>query len=124
MQEALRASNMSEGSIDLTGNKRLALVGDSVLSVMLLNRWYGKGGSTEEGDLILQKHACNKILDAKGQEWSLDKFITTHPAQKGEVSKGVRASTVEAIIGAVWLDSFKNAAEVDRVIDILGLYDD
>jgi hypothetical protein len=46
MQEALRASNMSEGSIDLTGNKRLALVGDSVLSVMLLNRWYGKGGST------------------------------------------------------------------------------
>jgi ribonuclease-3 len=78
----------------------------------------------EEGDLILQKHACNKILDAKGQEWSLDKFITTHPAQKGEVSKGVRASTVEAIIGAVWLDSFKNAAEVDRVIDILGLYDD
>ena len=62
------------------------------------------------------------MLDAKGQQWALDEFINTDPSQKGKISKGIRATTVEAIIGAVWLDSGKSVSRVDRVIDNLGLY--
>lgn len=43
------------------------------------------------------------------------------PAQKGKISKGTRATTVEAILGAVWIDSGKNIHEVDRVKASLGL---
>lgn len=41
LEEALRASGNTG-----QGNKRLALVGDSVLSVILLNKWYESGRST------------------------------------------------------------------------------
>jgi ribonuclease-3 len=51
----------------------------------------------------------------------LDKFVETNPAQKGKVSKGTRATTVEAIIGAVWVDSGKNASQVNRVMENMGL---
>lgn len=45
----------------------------------------------------------------------LDKYVTPNPAQKGKISKGTRATTVEAILGAVWIDSEMDIHAVDRV---------
>lgn len=41
--------------------------------------------------------------------------MTGHPAQKGKISKRTRATTLEAILGAVWIDSGMNIHAVDRV---------
>ncbi|KAJ6022328.1 hypothetical protein N7499_002913 [Penicillium canescens] len=103
----------------LQGNKRLALVGDSVLSTSLLDEWYDSGDTigtlnyTENGDHILRKNACNKHLSCKGEAFELDDFITGQPAQKGEITNGTRATTVEAILGAVWIDSGMKIYAVD-----------
>ena len=63
----------------------------------------------------MQEHACNENLSSKGRNCGLDEYVTGHPAQKGKVSKGTRATTMEAILGAVWIDSGMNIHAVDRV---------
>jgi ribonuclease-3 len=73
---------------------------------------------------MLKSRACNRTLNARGQQWSLDQFVNKNPLQNGGVSETIRANTVEAIIGAVWLDSGRNAAQVDLVMEKMGLYAD
>ncbi|CAI7593106.1 unnamed protein product [Penicillium viridicatum] len=113
LEEALHPA----GTRPLQGNKRLALLGDSVLSTSLLDEWY----DTEDGDHTLRKNACNKHLSCKGEACELDDFITGQPAQKGEITNGTRATTVEAILGAVWIDSGMDIHAVDRVKANLGI---
>jgi ribonuclease-3 len=60
-------------------------------------------------------------LSCKGEACELDDFITSQPAQKGEITNGTRATTVEAILGAVWIDSGMNIHAVDRVKANLGI---
>lgn len=62
--EALQAPN-SIGSgvpgLDLTdGNKRLALVGDAALKLVLLKRWYREGGSRGESSCSGLEHASHQ----------------------------------------------------------------
>lgn len=38
----------------------------------------------------------------------IDKQVTKNPAQNGAVPKTAMASTLEAVMGAAWLDSGKN----------------
>jgi dsRNA-specific ribonuclease len=57
LEEALRApGNISPGDESSAGNKRLALVGDSALAVMLLSRWYNGGSSTGMFILLLLEY--------------------------------------------------------------------
>jgi dsRNA-specific ribonuclease len=57
LEEALRApGNTTPGDKSLVGNKRLALVGDSVVAVMLLDRWYKGGSSTGISILSLAEY--------------------------------------------------------------------
>lgn len=44
-----------------------------------------------------------------------------HPAQKGAVTEYMRASAVEAILGAVWMDSNMDLQAVDLVRKKLGI---
>lgn len=62
------------------------------------------------------------MLDTRGQQLSLDEFIHRNLLQKGDLSKGIRANTLEAIIGAVWLDSGRDAVQFDCVMERMGLY--
>lgn len=41
MEEAL-----DEAGPETAGNERLALLGDKVIALMLLHRWYGEGSTT------------------------------------------------------------------------------
>lgn len=74
-----------------------------------------------EGTRILQKHTCNSNLSSQGLKSNLGGFIEKHPAQKGHITESVRASTVEAILGAVWVDSDMDMRAVDRVRKNLGV---
>ena len=53
----------------------------------------------------------------------MDEFITKNPVHQGDVPKGTLASTMEAILGAVWKDSGKSLEDVNSVIESLHLYD-
>jgi len=65
--------------------------------------------------------AADANLAIVGRAKGLDKFVLVNPSQRGLVSVGVMASTIEAIIGAVWLDTDGDLSIVQSVIMELGL---
>ncbi|KAJ5775846.1 uncharacterized protein N7511_000857 [Penicillium nucicola] len=120
--ELLEEAVHPAGTRPLQGSKRLALLGDSVLSTSLLDEWYNSEDTIgtlrcESGNDMLQSNACNKNLSCKGEASEIDDFINGHPAQKGHITRGTRATTVEAILGAVWIDSGMSMHAVDCVKD-------
>jgi ribonuclease-3 len=115
------------------GNKRLALVGDAVWRLVLLDQWYPRGSDTgegssyplycsykgiEEGDTITRRHGSNRKMKEIAEAWGFQTFITENPCQDHPMPQTL-ASTVEAIVGAVWFDSEKNFETVRNVVERL-----
>ena len=120
------------------GNKRLALIGDAVLKVALLDHWYPGGASRGRsimrlcdspvfnlvigsGDLIVQQVANNTNLSTIGRQNGLAAYVNTNPSQGGVISEKTLATTVEALLGAVYLDSGNDLNAVKSVMRALGL---
>ncbi|KAL8708285.1 MAG: hypothetical protein Q9220_006812 [cf. Caloplaca sp. 1 TL-2023] len=57
------------------GNKRLAVVGDTVLQLVLANKWYDSDLNRANLTRILQDVGSNANLNAKGHTAELDDFI-------------------------------------------------
>jgi ribonuclease-3 len=138
LEEALQAagSAMSDTSLtgDRYGNKRLALVGDAVIRLVILDSWYETGGSigkdcsprvktrltsTGDGSKIVSDWGSNNELSRLTMELGLAKYIVQNPSQRGNLSPTTLAATIEAIMGAVWIDSGKNFNKVSHVIKTL-----
>lgn len=132
LQEALEESGLASA-----GNERLALVGDKILALMLLRRWYREGNTTgistpsrmdtrliytEQGTSLLQTYACNKQLTSMARDLDLQRFIHQRPDLGRNVPDSTLATTVEAILGAVWLDSNEDVQQVNEVMEKVGLY--
>ncbi|KAH8434277.1 uncharacterized protein LDX57_011915 [Aspergillus melleus] len=96
MDEALEESGLASA-----GNERLALLGDKILDLMLLRRWYHEGNTTEQGTGLLKTYACNKQLTSIARVLGLQRFIHQRPDLERSVPEGTLATTVEAILGAV-----------------------
>lgn len=65
--------------------------------------------------------ACNPRLGAAATTSGLSSCITQNPAQRGlPPSLGTLTATIEATIGAVWLDSGHNVSATKDVIEALG----
>lgn len=65
--------------------------------------------------------ASNDNLSRKGFELGLERYIQGNPAQRGKVSNGTMATTLEAIIGAMFIDSGFDYAVLSDVMARLGL---
>lgn len=76
-----------------------------------------------ESSIILARAGANKSLEAAGRRLGLDKAVTGNPSQQGEVPRTTLASTVEALIGAVWKDSGNNFDQVQAAIRALGVFE-
>ncbi|KAJ8610565.1 hypothetical protein MRB53_038470 [Persea americana] len=85
--------------------KDLALVGDALLRLIIVDDW-------EVQSLASNEHLCDI-----GMRRKLDAKITRNSSQKGDVGKVTMASTMEALVGAVWFDSGKN---LDAIREIVG----
>lgn len=120
LDEALLAAGASIARKDVhgpaDGNKRLALVGDAALQMAILDSWYSTGSSIEEGSLLVRDFGSNNKLKDIAEQHGVDSQITMHPAQQGEKPRVTLASTIEAIIGAVWFDSGKSIETVQMVV--------
>ena len=66
----------------------------------------------EEGGNLVSNLASNNALSDVAAEKGLYKYIIKNPCQQGEVPLNTRASTTEAMIGAVWYDSGKDVKQV------------
>jgi ribonuclease-3 len=87
------------------------------LSVLTLTQ---KGRTTQLHDTW----AANENLWQIGFAKRLDTFIHLNPSSRGVVQDRLMATTMEAILGAVYLDGQKDIAAVLRVVLYLGLTDD
>ena len=65
--------------------------------------------------------STNANLDRVGRQHGLDGVVCHNPSQGLTVPVGVMTATLEAIIGAIYLDSGKDIASVQSVMATLGL---
>ncbi|OJD32590.1 rnase iii [Diplodia corticola] len=107
---------------DLRGNKRLAMVGDAVLQLVVLEKWYGEGTDPSVGNKLLKETVSNAALRVRASKAHLQHMIRLNPCQKGEAPQETLASTVEALVGAVWFDSSGDIDMVREVMAKLGVF--
>lgn len=101
------------------GNKRLALLGDTVLQLALAETWLDANEPRARFDQIRLEVGSNPNLDRIGRETGLVAFVSKNPSQGNAVSFATMTATVEAVIGAVYLDGDMTA--VKRIMGTLGL---
>ena len=75
--------------------------------------------AAEQFSQTLSQVASNANLDRIGRQRGLQRFVNTNPSQRHVVSPITMAATMEAILGAVYLDS--SLEEVGEVMRTLGL---
>lgn len=100
-------------------NERLEFLGDSILSFVISTDLYKRFPKVDEGDLSRMRATlvCGKMLSEVGREFVLSDCLILGP---GELKSGgfrrdsIIADGVEAIIGAVFLDS--NIDTVNRLV--------
>ncbi|CAP79820.1 hypothetical protein E8E15_008299 [Penicillium rubens] len=104
------------------GQKTLALVGDAILRQSLVEQGRERSETPEEIQNVITKVASNINLYYRGIALGLDPFIVKNPGQLGiTAGRKTMATTMEAIIGAVFYDSAKNGDDLKRVLIALGL---
>jgi ribonuclease-3 len=94
----------------------------SVLSLDLLKH-LKLNSILESSTNILNNRASNNALATLGLSKGLDKHVIINPAQWGIVSNKTMATTVEALIGAVFIDSGLDINAVRAVMVNLGIMD-
>ncbi|KXG46505.1 uncharacterized protein PGRI_053610 [Penicillium griseofulvum] len=110
------------GPYSRQGNKVLALAGDALLRQILVDQGRERAKTPEEIQNVITRVASNENLFNRGIAVGLDRFIVKNPGQWGVMAgKNVMATAIEAIIGAVYYDSNKNAHDCERVMAALGL---
>ncbi|KAI1433634.1 ribonuclease III domain-containing protein [Xylaria sp. CBS 124048] len=104
--EALQAagSDMHELSGHSQGNKRLASLGDSLIALVVKRDGYLKKYTTGQTATLVGKVASNYRLATLCDTAGLTVCVNINPAQGGEISPRTRADTMEAVVGAVYLD--------------------
>lgn len=144
--EAEQASGSNAAFLYPEGNKRLAMIGDVVLKLVVLldlrprNMPKGKDKHSYTANCpylppihvlrenlvsmnkIVESIVSNTVLERIGRQIHLDELVNNNQSQQGVVSPKTLTDTFEAILGAVYLDSGKNIEAVRRVMANLGLW--
>lgn len=113
-QRYIREALTIHGSL----HKRLALVGDRAADLQLVARWYDNKDHLERYQWTLMKAALlnNKRLAEVGLRLRIHE-CTLSPCD----NSASMATTIEAILGAVWYDSSHDFVVVSSLVDRLGL---
>jgi hypothetical protein len=116
---ALVAITHSSFTMGADSNRVLAHVGDSVLKWRAAIRVYNNSGVVADVDKIVQQYQSNVALRDAGIEVGL--AVVARAADGVDTStKQVMATMVEAVIGAVAMDSEMNPVLCDRIAELFG----
>lgn len=100
-------------------NRRLALLGDAVGKVAILENWY-RETPTANGNDIVSNMMNNDRLATIGRGIGLAHFVLPGPGGSHlSVTNKTLATTVEALLGAVFIDSGNSTAAVLHAINLL-----
>ncbi|SMR41278.1 unnamed protein product [Zymoseptoria tritici ST99CH_1E4] len=106
-------------------NRQLAITGDAIARAVLSTKWIEGGGSTLQWESIHGRGiATNRYLahmaEIKGVMENLA-MLNGCSAAGIPINHTIKATMVEAIFGAVWLDS-KDLGVVEEVMRLLGVF--
>jgi ribonuclease-3 len=76
----------------------------------------------EEGSNRVRNLCRNRKLSQVAQNSGLAKYIAKNPCQQGHVPQETAASTMEALVGAVYLDSGKKISTVRKVLEAIRFF--
>jgi ribonuclease-3 len=99
-----------EAQTPLEYNERLEFLGDSILSFVIAEQLYGSNRYFSEGELTRRRAICvnNKVLADVAVRLGLGPFLLLgkgEQKQDGAKNRTNLANALEAIIGALYLDS-------------------
>ncbi|KAJ5605850.1 hypothetical protein N7510_008631 [Penicillium lagena] len=106
---------------DQRDNRDLAHVGDAAIRLSFYLDGYNRNGARGTTSVFHDMNASNANLALIGRSRGLDEYIHVNRSQQGQVFNKVMATAVEAIIGAVFIDSDHNIAVVQIVLVTLGI---
>jgi ribonuclease-3 len=106
----------NETSKNRANNERLEFLGDAVLGMVVAARLYGYMADRQEGDLAKTKSVVvsEDTLSGIALTLRVNEFLVLGKGEEmsgGRGKKAILADAVEAIIGALYLDSGYKAAE-------------
>ncbi|MBK5072088.1 ribonuclease III [Budviciaceae bacterium CWB-B4] len=109
-QQSLLQQALTHRSASSKHNERLEFLGDSILSFVIADALYQRFPRVDEGDMSRMRATLvrGNTLAEMGREFDLGECLRLGP---GELKSGgfrresILADTVEALIGAVYLDS-------------------
>ncbi len=110
LKQALTHSSYIENYVKPANYQRLEFLGDSVLGFVISDYLFKKFPSYSDGNLSILKHELVKTesLYEIGQHFNLSEFIIFGNGDIsviGKTNKTIIEDVVEAIIGAIYLDS-------------------
>ena len=99
-----------EAALPLPYNERLEFLGDSVLDLIVAEELYQANQFFSEGELTRRRAQLvnNKVLAKKARDLGLGEFLRLGKGemnQNGALNQTNLANALEALIGAVYLDS-------------------
>ncbi|KAK5700611.1 hypothetical protein LTR97_005128 [Elasticomyces elasticus] len=120
--ELLFAALDTSGNYAAQSNRRLALYGDRILSSVLADAWYLTNQPVGAFARLELSVATNEHHLAFGERVGLGPHINRNNGEQGQpITKNTMAATVEAIIGAVWIDCGKDFDIVRAAIKCMDL---
>ncbi|KAL4800154.1 hypothetical protein BDV19DRAFT_384514 [Aspergillus venezuelensis] len=100
-----------EEAVKRPENRRLGMLGDKIVGILLLDEWYRASGlGCQQGNYEIQRWGSNSEMANEARSAKFDKFMEPDFLHLYG-SKGYDhdlATVVEAIIGAVWVDSHRD----------------
>jgi len=98
-------------------NERMEFLGDAILELVVTDYLFNNFKDKEEGDLTIYRAALvnTKALSSVASEIGLDEEILMSRGEKkdfsGKARESISANSVEALIGAIYLDQGYEAAQ-------------
>ncbi|KAK5719712.1 hypothetical protein LTR17_015247 [Elasticomyces elasticus] len=111
LREALYMREIDQS--DICSNRRLAVV--------LVEDWFTSGESTGEATRVICRIASNANLAIVARNSGVNRFLAITRSRGQELSGSTLARTMEAIIGAVYLDSGKSMTMARNAVHGFGL---
>jgi len=119
-----RETDQNGVEIAYDGNRRLALLGRSVIETVLLTRWYISGAERRVGDEILSTVASKDAFADLVLQTGLDSCVRRSKRQGVGIMKPTTLNlTITAFMGAVFLDSDLDYNQVEAVMRTIGFFD-
>ena len=124
--------SVSNESIQKVNNERLEFLGDAILGAVTADLLYQNLSRKAEGDLARIKSVVGSedVLSGVALELQIDSLLVLGKGEElsgGRTKKAILADALEALIGALYIDSgYKNAhafvsrfigAEIERVLE-------